>query len=50
MRYELIVIWETGERDSHMYADRDAAEKAMSGLRMAFGDQIQWMGINRKAS
>ena len=48
MRYELIVIWETGEKEIHPYASREETEQAADGYKMAFGNQISWTGINRK--
>ena len=48
MRYELIVIWETGEKEVHKYSNREDAEEAEKGFRMAFGNQISWTGIRHQ--
>lgn len=44
-KYELIVIWETGEREVHEYNNREEAKKAEQGYETAFGNQISWIGI-----
>ena len=48
MKYELIVIWQSGEKDIYPYESEDAAEKGKANMKMAFGNQISWMGINKK--
>ena len=48
MTYELIVIWETGEKETCLYDSREKAEQAANGYKMAFGNQVSWTGINRK--
>ena len=48
MTYELIVIWETGEKEICVYNSYEAAQKAADGYKIAFGRQISWTGINRK--
>lgn len=45
MRYKLIIIWETEEKEVHTYENREKAEEIMKGYKKVFGDQIQWMGI-----
>lgn len=44
-KYELIVIWSTGEKEVHEYNSREKAKKAEQGYKMAFGNQISWTGI-----
>lgn len=46
--YELVIIWSTGEKDVYQYTTREEAEKAELGMRMAFGNQIEWSGIREK--
>lgn len=48
MRYELVVIWTTGEKEVIECKDREHAEKAERNMRMAFGNQIGWTGIREK--
>lgn len=46
--YELVIIWTTGEKETYGYTTREEAEKAELGMRMVFGNQIQWTGINER--
>lgn len=46
--YELIIIWSTGEKEVYQYTTREEAEKTELGMRMAFGNQISWTGINTR--
>ena len=46
--YELIIIWSTGEKEVYQYTTREEAEKTELGMRTAFGNQIEWTGINHK--
>ena len=45
MKNELVVIWETGEKEVHKYNNLEDAKEAEKGFRMAFGNQISWTGI-----
>ena len=47
MRYELVVVWASGDKDVYQYESREAAEKGERGMRMANGNQISWKGIRR---
>lgn len=47
MKYELVVIWETGEEEVSQYETREAAENAERGYKMAFGNQISWTGVRK---
>ena len=49
MEYELVIIWETGEKEVHSYATEKEARTAGKGYKMAFGNQISWIGIRREA-
>ena len=44
--YELIVIWDTGEKTTERYYTRAEALEIEAGFYRAFGKQIQWTGIN----
>lgn len=46
--YELIVLWSTGERDVFEYETKEDAAKGADNMRMAFGNQIQWTGIESR--
>lgn len=48
MRYELVVIWETGEKEVHKYNSLGDAKDAENGFRMVFGNQISWTGIKHQ--
>ena len=46
--FELIVIWDTGEKEIDEYKTEQDARNAGEGYKMAFGRQIQWCGVRRK--
>ena len=46
--FELIVLWSTGDKNVYEYDTREEAVKGASRMRMAFGNQIRWTGIDRK--
>lgn len=48
IRYELIVIWDTGEKETYDYETLEAARQGEANMRMAFGYQIAWAGINER--
>lgn len=48
MRYELVIIWTTGEKDTYEYDTREAAEKSGRNMKMALGNQIAWYGTRQK--
>lgn len=48
MKYVLIIIWDTGEKEEHSYPTREKAEEIEKGMHRAFGKQIQWTGITEK--
>lgn len=48
MMYELVIIWDTGERDIYTYVSEDAAERTAYNMRMVFGKQIAWTGVRPK--
>lgn len=45
--YELVVIWETGEKEVHAYATEEEAQAAGDGYKTVFGNQISWTGTRR---
>ena len=45
MKYEFVIIWDTGEKEIHQYDDIETAERAEAGMKMAFGRQIEWSCI-----
>ena len=46
--YELVIAWETGDKDVYEYATQEAAEQAGRNMEMALGEQIRWYGTRRK--
>ena len=48
MKYELIVIWETGEREVFEYDSEKEAREACNDFRMIFGNQVTWAGTRLK--
>lgn len=47
-RFELVVIWDTGERQIYPYPTEADAEQGGRNMRMAFGKQIAWCGTRPK--
>ncbi len=50
LAFELVVIWETGEKEVHAYATEEEARAAGDGYKMAFGNQISWTGTRKAAT
>lgn len=48
--YELVVIWDDGEdtKQVYDYEKKYLAKKAERDMRMAFGNQIKWIGVRKK--
>lgn len=46
--FELVIIWESGEKEIHEYTNRLEAKMIEHGYRQAFGNQISWTGIREK--
>lgn len=46
--FGLIVIWSTGDTNVYEYETREEAAKGAGRMRMAFGNQIRWTGIDKK--
>jgi hypothetical protein len=47
-KWELVIVWETGEQDIYEYETEQEAEAAGRGMRIALGNQIGWYGVRRK--
>lgn len=47
--FELVVVWDNGEKDVYEYATEEKAEQAGANMKMALGNQIRWYGSRRKA-
>lgn len=48
MKFELVVIWETGEKDIFEYENEREAEQGGENMKKAFGRQIAWVGTRPK--
>ena len=48
MKYELIVVWSTGEKESYLYDSLEKAQEIERGYKRAFGSQL-WTAINQRA-
>lgn len=46
-RYNLIVVWDTGEKEVFPYETEEEAERAEKGYKTAFGNQVSFTCINR---
>lgn len=44
--FTLIIIWETGEKETYTYNTEAEAEQAARNMAKAFGHQIAWYGIS----
>lgn len=44
--YKLILLWETGEKETYNYNTRDEAQITADNMKMCFGNQISWYGIS----
>lgn len=45
-KYVLTIVWTTGETEKHEFNNYDAAASSGEGMKMALGNQIEWMGIH----
>lgn len=39
-KYELVMIWETGEKEVHEFLTEDQATRSEIGIKQAFGEQV----------
>lgn len=44
--YNLIVVWNSGEREEHTFATESEARQMENNLQLTFGNQL-WTGITR---
>ena len=40
MKYEAVIVWETGEKEIYPYATEEEARKSVQGYEKAFGKQV----------
>lgn len=45
MKYELLIVWESGEDERYWYRTREEAEQIAKGYQMAFGRQVEFAYI-----
>lgn len=48
-RYELVVIWDTGEKEVYEHMTEEEAQRSLKHLQFVFGNQISWMGIRKRS-
>lgn len=48
VNYELVVIWDTGEKQIYPCSTEAEAEQGGQNMKMAFGKQIAWYGTRPK--
>lgn len=48
-RFEMVVVWSTGEKEVHGYRTEEDAGKALDGMYKAFGSKQLWGCVRRKA-
>lgn len=46
--YELVIVWENGDKDIYEYKTREDAEKGADNMKMANGEQIAWAGVRKQ--
>lgn len=47
--FELVVVWDTGDKDIYEYRTEEEAEKGAERIKMACGNQVAWTGTRRKS-
>ena len=45
--WELVIVWDSGEKQVFKHDTEEDAEKGGRNMKMAFGNQIQWWGTRR---
>ena len=48
MKYRLLIVWDTGEKEENFYSTEDEAKKIEAGYKMAFGTQIAFTCIDKR--
>ena len=46
-RYEVVVVWHSGETDIYGYPTREEADRSADGYKKAFGSQV-WVCVRDK--
>ena len=46
--YELVAVYNDGNKDIYEYGTKEAAERGADNIRMAAGNQVSWTGIRMK--
>ena len=47
-KYELVVVWETGDKNIYEYPTEFEAERAGENMKIALGNQIAWYGTRKQ--
>lgn len=45
--YELIIIWTDGSKNVYPYQTEEEARQGERNMRMAFGNQVSWVGVRK---
>lgn len=48
MKYILIILWESGEKEEYSYTTEAEAKEREAGYKMAFGKQISYTAIRKE--
>lgn len=48
MKYELVVVWYTGDTEIFEYNTKADAERGAENMKRAFGNQVTWTGTRPK--
>lgn len=46
--YELVIVWNTGDKDIYEYDTEEEAEQAGRNMQFVFGKQVEWYGTRKK--
>lgn len=49
MQYELLIIWQTGEKNIYKYSSEQKAQQGEKNMYKVFGNQILFSCINRSS-
>ena len=50
MKYELVIIWDNGDKNIYEYPTEEKAKRVEIGVRMTLGNQISWSFVRPKLS
>lgn len=45
MRYELVVIWSDGNKETFKFYSYKEADNTGYNMKLVFGNQIEWYGV-----